>query len=90
MKAREIIRDSGFGPEDLAALDGILAEVWERYSASIEPSKHASARERIARIIVTLANGGYKAKPDELKSRAIETFEQGLESRSDFRDLDES
>jgi hypothetical protein len=76
MRAFAIFRSGGFGPEEIARLDAILANAWKelrgRY-ASVHGESEPEARERLARIIVTLARA--TIDDEELIAAAIAGFE---------------
>jgi hypothetical protein len=77
MRAFEIIRSGGFGPAELARLDAIFASAWKNLAAryaSVHGESYDEARERLARIVVTL--GKSTIDDEQLVALAIAAFER--------------
>jgi hypothetical protein len=78
MRARQIICDGGFGPEDFAVLDAAFEAAWSEIKARISAADGVdrnAARERLATIIVALG----KARVDDvgiLSAQALEVFDR--------------
>lgn len=76
MKARRMIFEGGFGPEDIEFLTEILESVWEE----VEPDslqnglEKSSSREKLASIIIAMARGSSRENPEEFRSRVCQTY----------------
>ena len=78
MRARQILLEGAFGPDDFKVLDLAFADAWRevepRYKMASGEAR-AAARERLATIVVMLGKLHYDiAEADELKGRAVEAF----------------
>lgn len=80
MKARQMLLNGGFSPEDVVYMTGLLEEIWnDRKSSKAESGRDPSAeRERLAMIILNLAPTAYKNDPEVFKAHVIHTFDGGL------------
>jgi hypothetical protein len=78
MRARQIICDGGFGPEEFAVIDAAFQAAWSQLKARIcaaDEVDRDAARERLATIIVALG----KARVDDvgtLTAQALEVFDR--------------
>jgi hypothetical protein len=81
MRAFDIIRCGGFDPDQLARLEAIFANAWKELSnryATVQEESREDARERLARIVVTL---GTNTRNDAwLIAVVIAAFEEELGS----------
>jgi hypothetical protein len=79
MKARQMLSDGGFSPEDVVFLTNILEDLWsESKGKSVQNGLDTSAeRERLALIIIGLAPQARRENPAEFKARIIRRFTSG-------------
>lgn len=76
MKARRMIFEGGFGPEDIEFLTEILENVWEE----VEPDslqnglEKSNSREKLASIIIAMARGSSRETPEEFRDRVRQTY----------------
>lgn len=79
MKARQMIMDGGFDPEDVVYLTKILDEVWdaEKSRKFLSGEDAAIKRERIASLIMALARTSLGDDPEVFKARIIQQFGNG-------------
>ena len=67
MKARQIIHDGEYYPEDVVRLDTAFAGAWEQLKDRFSLARgedHDTARERLATIIVALGRGPLADDPE--------------------------
>jgi len=79
MKARQMLSDGGFSPEDVVFLTDVLEEVWtENHARWVQKAVHASAeRERLAAIIIALAPFSRSDDAEGFKARVKKQFKRG-------------
>ena len=79
MKARRMISEGGFGPEDVAFLTEVLEDVWRQsQSRRIQNDLDAARdRERLALIIIGMAPARRTQDPAHFKAQIIEKFDSG-------------
>ena len=79
MVVRQIIRNGGFDPEDVARLDAAFTAAWKqiecRYDLASDMERDAT-RERLAVMIVTLGKSCHEIDAVELQARALAMFDQ--------------
>jgi hypothetical protein len=78
MRARQIIVDGGFGPEDFAILEAAFSAAWEKIEARDGIGNGVdrnAARERLARIIVVLGKA-HNLDAETLQTSAVAVFDQ--------------
>jgi hypothetical protein len=78
MKARQIIVDGGFGPEDFAVLDAAFNAAWtqiEGRTSVANGEERDAARDRLARIIVTLCKA-HEHDAGALETNALAVFDR--------------
>jgi hypothetical protein len=80
MKARQMISEGGFGPEDVVFLTKVLEEVWrESRTRGIQNGMDAAAdRERLALIIIGMAPLARIEDVAQFKARVMQRFEGGV------------
>jgi hypothetical protein len=78
MRARRIIQNGAFEPEEIAFLDDVFAASWKQIEDRFPDTGEAcdAARERLASIIVTLAKCRDTNEASVLQKEAIEVFDQ--------------
>ena len=76
LKARQIIHDGGFGPEDLDLLDGVLDAAWKQIRDRYHDGDGTIARDRLASIIVTIGKARKDLNAGDLQAAAIEMFDR--------------
>jgi hypothetical protein len=79
MKARRMISEGGFGPDDVVYLTNVLEEVWsETRSRGIQNGMDAAAtRERLALIIIGMASLARTEDEAQFKARVMQRFDNG-------------
>ena len=74
VEAYALIRNGGFGPEDLKFLNAVFDAAWQEIASRFSTDdEREAARLKLAGIIVTLGNHDYVTT--ELQARAIEVFD---------------
>ena len=74
VRAREIVHARGFGPEDFALLDAVFQAAWHHIEIKYVEGDRKASRERLASIVVALAQAWGVLAPEALKEAAIESF----------------
>jgi len=76
MRARQMIFEGGFSPEDVTALTEVLETVWAETSKGrlLNGLDQAAERERLASIIIALGRHRASESPDEFRSRVKTAF----------------
>ena len=78
MVVRQIIRNGGFDPEDVARLDAAFTAAWKqiefRFDLASEMERDAS-REKLAVIIVAIGKSYCEIDAVELQARALAMFD---------------
>ena len=76
MKAYELIRNGGFGPEDLKFLDAVFDAAWQEVASQFSTDEEReAARLKLAGIIVTLGKYHHDYVTAELQATSIEVFD---------------
>ena len=78
LRAREIVHAGGFGPEDFALLDAVFQAAWHHIEINcvdVEGERKAS-RERLASIVVALAQARGVLESEALENAAVEMFDR--------------
>ena len=76
MKARRMIFEDGFGPDDVVFLTDALEGVWAETMADrlLNGLDQSAERERLASIIITLGRHRTDEAPDKFRSRVKNAF----------------
>ena len=78
MVVRQIIRNGGFHPEDVARLDAAFTAAWKQieciYDLASDVERDAT-RERLAVIIVALGKSCHEIDAVELRAKALAVFD---------------
>ena len=74
VRAREMIHAGGFGPEDFALLDAVFQAAWQHIETKYVEDDQKASRERLASIVVALAQAWGVRESDALEKAAIESF----------------
>ena len=72
--AREMIHAGGFGPEDFALLDAVFQAAWQHIEIKYVEDDWNASRERLASIVVALAQAWGVLESEALEKAAIESF----------------
>lgn len=76
MRARQMIFEGGFSPEDVTALTDVLETVWAETMEGqlLNGLDRASERERMAAIIIALGRHRASESPEEFRRRVKTAF----------------
>ena len=74
VRAREMIHAGGFGPEDFALLDAVFQAAWQHIEIKYVEDDRKASRERLASIVVALAQAWGVLESEALEKAAIESF----------------
>jgi hypothetical protein len=74
MKARQLINDAAYGPDELRVLFDVFDQVWEAIAAGVgnDPAAVEVARLKLANLILSLARGGSLDQPEQLKAAVLQ------------------
>jgi hypothetical protein len=77
MKARQLIRNGSYGPDQLKVLFKAFDDAWDSIAANFgSPLAIEAARIRLANIILSLPHDG-SCDPEQIKNAAIRIMELG-------------
>ena len=74
VRAREMIHARGFGPEDFALLDAVFQAAWQHIEIKYVEDDWNASRERLASIVVALAQSWGVFESEALEKAAVEMF----------------
>ena len=74
VRAREIVHARGFGPEDFALLDAVFQAAWHHIEIKCVEGDRKASRERLASIVVALAQDRGVLESEALEKAAVEMF----------------
>ena len=76
MKARQIIGDGGFAPEDVVFVSAVFDSAWHQVESRFANGgeERDIARERLARIVVALATANRDHGGGELEALVLAAF----------------
>jgi hypothetical protein len=74
LRAREIVHAGGFGPEDFALLDAVFQAAWHHIEIKCVEGDRKASRERLASIVVALAQARGVLESEALENAAVEMF----------------
>jgi hypothetical protein len=74
MKARRLISDAAYGPDELRVLFEVFDQAWEAIAAGVgeNPAAVEAARLKLANHILSLARGSNLDQPEQLKAAALQ------------------
>ena len=75
-RAREIVHARGFGPEDFALLDAVFQAAWQQVEPKYAEGDRKASRERLASIVVALAQASGVLESEALEKAAVEMFDR--------------
>ena len=76
VRAREMIHARGFGPEDFALLDAVFQAAWQHIEIKYVEDDWNANRERLASIVVALAQSRGVFESEALEKAAVEMFDR--------------
>ena len=76
LRAREIVHAGGFGPEDFALLDAVFQAAWHHIEIKCVEGDRKASRERLASIVVALAQARGVLESEALEKAAVEMFDR--------------
>jgi hypothetical protein len=76
MKARRLISEGGFGPEDIAFLTEVLENVWDEVKPDrlVNGLEKSALRERLAVIIIAMAGSSQSQSPKEFHDQVHHVY----------------
>jgi hypothetical protein len=74
LRAREIVQ--GFGPEDFALLDAVFQAAWHHIEIKCVEGDRKASRERLASVVVALAQARGVLESEALEKAAVEMFDR--------------
>jgi len=79
MKARQLISDAAYGPDELRILFEVFDQVWAAVAAGVgdDPAAVEAARLKLANLVLSLARGGNLDQPEQLKAAALRLLSSG-------------
>lgn len=76
LRAREIVHAGGFGPEDFALLDAVFQAAWHHIEIKCVEGDRKASRERLASVVVALAQARGVLESEALEKAAVEMFDR--------------
>lgn len=78
MKARMMLGNAGFDPEEVAALTAVFEAVWARTAANHPQTQWPAARERLAGLVIQMAPVARRHALEDFVALVLEVFENPM------------
>jgi hypothetical protein len=82
MKARLMLGNAGFDPEEVAALTAIFEAAWARTASKHPETQWPAARERLAGLVIQMAPAGRRHAPEVFETLVLQAFENPMVTRA--------